>query len=256
MGKTTAMWWSIRGRCRRLAAAGLLVLLAGLAPARPAQQTGEAQDYAKIFGRNYRQALDFIQRNRPFDETFRACDIDPGFAWAIVFPEMIRWSALSDVIETSNLRALYVQFGKRYSDFSVGRFQMKPSFAETLESDFNRLIERSEKERIGFAAFDLADGLNNRRARVARLTDLDGQARYLIAFILVMEKIYAREAWPNVEDKLRFFATAYNVGYRRGAAELRKEATLLRFHTGIIFFKPAYSYADIALDFFRKFPSI
>jgi hypothetical protein len=250
------MWWSIRGRCRRLAAAGLLVLFAGLAPARPARQTGEARDYAKIFGRNYRQALDFIQRNRRIDETFRICDIDPAFAWAVVFPEMIRWSALSDVIETSNLRALYVQFGKGYSDFSVGRFQMKPSFAETLESDFNRLLDRSEKERIGLAAFETADSVESRRARVERLTDLDGQVRYLIAFIRVMERIYARETWPSVEDKLRFFATAYNTGYRRGAAVLKRDSTLLRFHTGIIFSKPAYSYAGIALDFFRKFPSI
>jgi hypothetical protein len=231
-------------------------LLAGLASARPAPPSGEAQDYAKTFGRNYRQALDFIQRNRRIDETFRVCDIDPAFAWAIVFPEMIRWSALSDVVETSNLRALYIQFGKGYSDFSVGRFQMKPSFVETLEYDFNRLIERSEKERIGLAAFETADSVENRRARVERLTDLDGQVRYLIAFIRVMEKIYARETWPSIDDKLRFFATAYNTGYRRGAAVLKRDSTLLRFHTGIIFSKPAYSYAGIALDFFRKFPSI
>lgn len=250
------MWWSIRGRYRRRAAAGLLVLFAVLLQAWPSGQSSEAQDYAKIFGRNYRQALDFIQRNRRFDETFCACDIDPGFAWAIVFPEMIRWSALSDVIETSNLKALYVQFGKGYSDFSVGRFQMKPSFVETLESDFNRLLERSEKDKTGVSAFDMADTIENRRARVARLIGLDGQIRYLLLFILVMEKIYVRETWPSVEDKLRFFATAYNAGYRRGAAVLRKESTLLRFHTGIFFSKPAYSYADIALDLFRKFPSI
>ena len=250
------MWWSIRGRSKRTAAAGLFLLCAGFASARQVERAGVGLDYAKIFGRNYRNALDYVRLHRPIDETFRAVDIDPAFAWAIVFPELIRWSALSDAIETSNLKTLYVRFGTGYSDFSVGRFQMKPSFVETLESDFNRLLERGEKDKIGVAAFDPADTVENRRARVARLTDLDGQVRYLLIFVLVMEKIYVREVWPSVEDKLRFFSTAYNAGYRRGAAALRKESALLHFHTGIIFTKPAYSYAGIALDFYLKFPSI
>jgi len=250
------MWWSIRGRCRRTAAAALFLLLAALGTAGAFLRGGASQDYEEIFGRNYRNALDFIRSHRRVDETFRARSVDPAFAWAIVFPELIRWSALSDVIETSNLRALYVQFGKKYSDFSVGRFQMKPSFVETLEGDFNRLIDPGEKDRIGIPKYDSTDTVENRRARVSRLTELDGQVDYLTAFILVMDKVYAGEIWPGAEDRLRFYATAYNAGYRRGAAALRREANLLRFHTGIIFSKPAYSYAGIACDFFKKYPAI
>lgn len=250
------MWWLIRGRSRRPPAVRLLVLLALFGLAWSSAQSGQDEDYRKIFGRNYKNSVAFVQSNRKYDAALRSGGIDRAFAWAIVFPELIRWSALSDVIETSNLRTLYVQFGAKYSDFSVGRFQMKPSFAETLESDYNRLIDQAVKDKIRLPAFKTADTVENRRARVARLTDMDGQIGYLIAFILVMEKLYAGETWTDDEAKLRFFATGYNAGYRSGAAVLKKESVLRRFHTGIIFSKPAYCYADIAVDFYQGFPFI
>jgi len=249
------MWWSIRGPFKR-AAAAVAVLLVALGAAGKSVREGEPPDYEKIFGRSYRQALDFVRKNRRADSEFRARSLDPAFAWAVVFPELIRWSALSDVIETSNLRVLYVQFGKGYTDFSVGHFQMKPSFVETLEGDYNRLIDPEEKAGAGIPAFDAADTVENRRTRVSRMTGLDGQVRYLIAFLLVMDKVYAGESWLGAEEKLRFTATAYNAGYRRGAAALKRESSLLRFHTGVLVSRPAYSYAGIALDFFRKFPLI
>ena len=252
------MWWSIRGRSRRPAAVRLLALIAVVALAASFVRSGrdEDPDYEKIFGRNYKNAVAFVESNRKYDAAFRSGGIDRAFAWSIVFPELIRWSALSNVIETSNLRTLYVQFGAKYSDFSVGRFQMKPSFAETLEGDYNRLIEQDVKDKIRLPAFKTADTAENRRARVVRLTDMDGQIGYLIAFILVMEKMYAGEIWTDDEAKLRFFATGYNAGYRRGAAAIKKESVLRRFHTGVLFSKPAYCYADISLDFFRRFPVI
>jgi len=248
------MWWPIRGRYRRAGAASALVLAAGFAASFASAQSPSAEptDYAKIFGRAYASALEFAGRHTQVDEIFRAWDIPVAFAWAIVFPELIRYSALADALEAGNLKVLYVQFGRGYADFSVGHFQMKPSFAETLERDFLRLAGAADRARIGETQFGRTDTVENRRARAGRLTDVAGQARYLAMFIRVLDKLYSRESWADDLDKLRFYATAYNVGYRRGAAQIRKEAVLPRFHTGLIFSKPAYSYAEISADFYGK----
>jgi hypothetical protein len=248
------MWRPIRGACNLSGTAWALVLAAGLAVSFAAAQSpsAESADYAKIFGRAYAAALDFAGRHAEADEIFRAWGIPASFAWAIVFPELIRYSALADAIETGNLKVLYVQFGRGYADFSVGHFQMKPSFAETLERDFLRLADENDRARIGDTPFARADTVENRRARARRLTDVAGQAQYLAMFVRVLDKLYPRETWTDDTDKLRFYATAYNIGYKRSGAQIRKQAAIPRFHTSLIFTKPAYSYAAIAADYFRK----
>ena len=52
----------------------------------------------------------------------------------IVFPEMVRYSKYRDFLETKFLEILYIQYGKQYADFSIGKFQMKPSFIEEMET--------------------------------------------------------------------------------------------------------------------------
>ena len=73
-------------------------------------------------------------------DTFVKYQLNPYFVLAIVFPELIRYSKLQDVIESNDLKVLYVQFGDTYSNFSIGRFQMKPSFCEQLEKDYNKYV--------------------------------------------------------------------------------------------------------------------
>jgi hypothetical protein len=249
------MYRPILGCCRRAGAACALLLSAGFIAASPGTHqalSAAPPDYAKIFGRAYKAALEFAGRHPEADEIFRAWDIPPSFAWAIVFPELIRYTALADVIETGNLKVLYVQFGRGYADFSVGHFQMKPSFAETLERDFLRLADDGDRGRIAGEPFNRADTVEARRSRARRLTDVAGQARYLAMFIRVLDKLYAGEIWDREEAKLRFYATAYNAGYRLGAARLRKEMTVPRFHTGLFAGKDVHVYADVAADYFRK----
>ena len=74
-------------------------------------------------------------------------------ALAVVFPEIVRYSDLEDLIQIRALKVLYVQYGRKYADFSVGHFQMKPSFIEQLEADWNRLASAEEKSAAGIPAF-------------------------------------------------------------------------------------------------------
>ena len=236
--------------CKRLAAV-LTIISFIVAPSLCALSQDSSPDYEGIFGSHYRDACEFIAQHGEMTAAMRAANVTPGFAWSIVFPELIRWSALADVIQTSNLQALYVQFGRKYSDFSVGRFQMKPSFAEILEADYNRLFDAKEKEKLGFMPYNSADTPENRRARVKRLTDFNGQVQYLIIFLRVMEKLYPQQNDGPLEAKLAFYATAYNVGYKKGVAAIKKELKIRRFHTGLIAAGQTYNYADIALRYYR-----
>jgi hypothetical protein len=247
------MSWPISGRFRTPALTAFIALavLAGIAAAQT--EAPADRDYPRLFGSAYRNARDFIAGNEASSRAFGAFGIPAGAAWAIVFPELIRWSALADLIQTANLQALYVQFGAGYSDFSVGRFQMKPSFAETIEGDFNRLLPPVEQKAIRGGPFETGDTVENRRARVRRLTDLDDQVRYLIIFFRVMDRLYASETWASDEDKVRFYAAAYNSGYRAGAARIRRETGRSRFQLGLVPAKPFYNYSDIAADFLRRY---
>ena len=57
----------------------------------------------------------------------------PSNVLPIVFPELIRYSLFRDYLETTMLERLYVKEGTSGADFSIGHFQMKPSFAEKIE---------------------------------------------------------------------------------------------------------------------------
>lgn len=62
----------------------------------------------------------------------------------------MRYSIVSDFLETEILELSYVDYGLDYADFSIGKFQiqMKPSFVEQLEAaicDSPLLSERYQK---------------------------------------------------------------------------------------------------------------
>jgi len=247
------MWRPINERSDLAAVLAAFVLLLSSAGTGWGQTGASSEaDYPAVFGKSYRAALEYVSRNDSATRAFVSFGVEACAAWAIVFPELIRWSALADLIQTSNLQSLYVQFGAGYSDFSVGRFQMKPSFAETLEGDFNRLLPPEEQKAIRGGRFAREDTVESRRARVRRLTDAGDQARYLVIFFKVMDRLYAAETWDSSEEKVRFYAAAYNSGYRSGAARIRRESGRSRFHLSVLPARPFYNYADIAVDFLRR----
>ncbi|MDH7513015.1 MAG: hypothetical protein QHH14_08725 [Clostridiales bacterium] len=171
---------------------------------------------------------------------------------AVVFPEIIRFKSLEDQIQVRALKVLYVQYGRKYADFSVGHFQMKPTFAEQIERDYNRLFSAEEKAAAEIAPFDTDDSSPLRKKRVVRLDDLQWQVRYLRLFMMVMGKLYQDRAFDDDLEKLRFYATAYTTGYNRGEKTIRRMMLARHFHVQLLFPKTRYSYADIAVFFFVR----
>jgi len=214
-----------------------------------------AEDYAAIFGRKYVEAEQFLEQNHWIAESLGLTAAETRIAMAVVFPEVVRYRVLEDEIQVRALKVLYVQLGRKYANFSVGHFQMKPAFAEQLERDYDRLFSAPEKDAAGIAPYALDDSAHVRNERVRRLDDLYGQAEYLRLFMMIMGKLHANVTFADDLAKLRFYATAYNAGYSQGEAAIWKAMGVRRFHVQLLFPKARYNYADVAASYFSRHPA-
>jgi hypothetical protein len=207
-------------------------------------------NYSKIFGHDYEYALTTIKENSWWTDTLKGDGLGPAYTLAVIFPELIRYSSIADYIEVQGLEVLYVQYGGDYADFSVGFFQMKPSFAEHIESDLIKYSLPGIYPPLSTLKPDLSETVNARRDRVFRLKDEYYQLLYLEAFIRIMETQYPDSIFDSTEDKLVYYATAYNTGYFKDEAEIRKEISRNRFYVGMMATSSKYNYSDIALRFY------
>lgn len=193
--------------------------------------------------------------------------VQPEVAESVIFPELIRYSIFQDKMETGAVKSLYVTKGTGGCDFSIGRFQMKPSFAETLEKRWMR----SGLARQYNLYFDTKDNETARRIRISRLEDEEWQCVYLAVFLKMLYLDYGSfdkngehtqdglDTLPIMEQ-VRLAAAAYNRGCRWVNAgygpleELRECSREKQFHTAIIPNKNTkrYVYGDIAVRHFRE----
>lgn len=191
------------------------------------------------------------------------CDI----AEAVIFPELIRYGLFKDMMETGAVKSLYVTKGTGGCDFSIGRFQMKPSFAEDLEKRWMR----SGLARRYNLFFDTKDNETARRVRITRLENERWQCVYLAVFLKMFYLDYGStdkqgehmqngvETLP-VREQVRLAATAYNRGCRwvnPGCGpldEIRARSREKHFHTAIVPTRHTklYVYGDIAVRHFRE----
>jgi hypothetical protein len=194
-----------------------------------------------------RNTLRFYEQNRDkFDNSAKDVPVNGLFLFSIVAPEVSQYNFLRNKIETSSLKVLYVEGGTVYSDFSIGQFQMKPSFVETMEQ--NLLKYPDLKTAYSDCLFADPESRESRVSRVNRLNDTDWQLRYLSLFVELMKKRFASKVFANDEEKLKFYAAAYNVGFYKSAEEIEKIGKLKLFpHFGTT----KYRYCEIALCFYR-----
>jgi hypothetical protein len=168
---------------------------------------------------------------------------------SIGFPEVIRWNEFRDVIEINTNRFLYVRHGSEYADFSVGIFQMKPSFIENIENYY--AIYLPSTQRSLFFDIILSDKLesNNRAARVDRLEKLEWQLKYLKLYWYVANHKFANVKFKNKEDRIRFYSAAYNFGFTRSSDEIKKWQSKHVFPFGKNYKGEQVSYSDISIFF-------
>lgn len=210
-------------------------------------------DFAQYYGSDYRDALDFVKENKAeFVDVAAQVQADPEELASILFPELIRYSLLRDFFETKALELLYIQNGKESADFSIGRFQMKPSFVEALEA----YLSKSETlypyfEDLLF--YEKEDPVYRRTKRVERLQDQRWQLMYAAALLKVADEKFGKEIPADPGDRVRFLATVYNHGFQDEAVSIRKWISKENFPYGVRYQGPQHAYAAVAADFFQKY---
>lgn len=232
-----------------LSIAGLLILAGFSGSNRIPEMSANTNNFRTAMGKRYNEALLYLLSNKWMADTIAAYHIDPDFALAIVFPELVRYSWIRDQMEVIGLFSLYIQYGEEYANFSVGHFQMKPSFVKKLESDALKieLLTSFNREKIG----EDSNG-ESRLARVKRLDSPVWQVRYLISYVKVLDKLYETKKWNNTGEKIKFYATAYNCGYWNSEKYIQNLLKKNLFYTSVI---PSnrYCYADISQEFYLFF---
>jgi len=214
--------------------------------------TGSAQslDYPEIFGQDWKKAELFVKENeqwmRPALDKY---NIPYNEAIAVIFPELVRYSALRDKMEITLLKALYVNLGAEYANFSVGHFQMKPSFAEKVREISQSVLGRRTKNLFRGKAGKM-NTADYRAAIVADLEDPKMQLNYLIVFFMICEEKFELKGM-DISARLRFLATAYNSGFYRSQEEIKGMEDKKFFNTKL-FKTENYSYADISLFWYNQ----
>lgn len=211
-----------------------------------------SEDYPAIFGDDYTWAKEWVTAHRSsFDQIATQNKLPSAELEAIVFPELIRYNGVFDALEIQSLKFLYISQGKDYADFSVGYFQMKPSFAEQVEKDVATYLSKPEISQLGFTGLAAqADNESSRSERIGRIISVDWQLRYLAAFYCICKTKFAATVFANDEERLRFYATCYNAGYHFSAEQVRTKIPRKLFHTGKFLKSANYCYADISAWWF------
>lgn len=171
-------------------------------------------DFRKAFGSDYTWAVMWLSNHHEqINQAARSFNVPANELKAIIFPELIRYNGLMNTLEIESLKYLYVSEGKEYADFSVGYFQMKPSFAEKVEHDAGKLVG-NDLMRLSKWPVDInKDNEETRRSRVRRLACTSDQIIYLCMFYKICETKFEKLKLSSAEERVRFFATCYNAGY-------------------------------------------
>ncbi len=208
-------------------------------------------DYQHLFGDDWNKASVFEKENRAWIEPMLSKNhISYAVALSVVFPELVRYSALRDKMETSLLKTLYVNLGDEYADFSIGEFQMKPSFAELVREKAPMALSAGS----GIIFKNIADFDNIKDFRRSIITDMEDpeiQVNYLIAFIKICEKEF-KTVRKDEHSQVKFLATAYNYGINRTTAQIENMTDKKYFSISLIK-SQNYSYADVSLYWYERF---
>ena len=208
-------------------------------------------NYQELFGDDWKKALDFERENRSWMQPLLTRNhISYPMAIAVVFPELVRYSALRDKMEITLLKALYVNLGEEYANFSIGQFQMKPSFAEMIREQAPTVLGR--RSGIIFRNLSEFDDIRKfRKSIVADLEDPKIQFNYLAGFLKICEKKYKTNRKDEV-TRLKFLATAYNYGIDKSASQIDSMTGKKYFNTKL-FKTENYCYSDVALYWYEHY---
>ena len=166
---------------------------------------------------------------------------------AIIYPELLRYNYLKDFFETSSLELVYVKFGSKAADFSIGHFQMKPSFVEQIEKKIlsNSSLFKKYKSLI-------IKNQNKRSVRINRLKSTHWQLAYLHAFIDICMIKFPSIKKESKNNQIHFLAACYNNGFNFSFNTLKDRSVLKIFPFGAKYNGNQFCYADISCAYYNN----
>lgn len=195
------------------------------------------------------QKLNKLRLN--FDLCTSVCNVESTFLQSIVFPEIMRYNSLKDDVETESLRTLYVQLGEEYADFSIGIFQMKPSFAKQVEAKSKQLLSTAIQQELKLS-YETNDLETIRKQRVERLQDEDWQLIYLTAFVCICQQLYAKHSFSSAIEKLQWYATVYNAGFDKSSVYISQKMEQSNFYLSQQMPGKKFKYAALASWYYNN----
>ena len=218
----------------------------------PGPLSSQQLDYRELFGDDWKKAEVFVEENRIWMQPLlEKNEISYPLAIAVIFPELVRYSALRDKMETSMLKILYINLGEEYANFSIGQFQMKPSFAEAIREKGPGVM--TKRSGISFSGQHEFENITQyRKSIVNDLEDTKIQLNYLVAFMKICEHEYDLKRMSE-NDRVKFLSTVYNYGLDKSEEEI-EAMTGKKFYNTKLFKTNNYSYADVSLFWYNEYP--
>lgn len=209
-------------------------------------------DYKLVFMSDYDEAIEFMESNEDIFETICGkFDNDPTVISSIVFPETIRYSMIRDYLETTSLDLVYVNTG--LADFSIGNFQIKPSFAEKIEFHAEQNLSILEPEICKWFSYNTElKGHEIRKERMNRLKSPSSQLYYINFFYSYLQSLFPELQSEDTEYLIRFASTAYNYDFEGSKERIIENMDGKFFPWGVNNEKEKFNYADISWYYFKR----
>lgn len=209
-------------------------------------------DFQQQFDAEIKQALKIVkQQESQICVAANHYELPSAEVMAMVFPELVRYSYFRDFFETTALEIIYVNLGSREADFSIGQFQMKPSFVEKLEKTVSTYPIAFEKFQF-LAEYTETDARDIRKARIQRLKSSYWQIQYAFAFYAVCEACFFDQCFRNQAEKVAFYATAYNLGFDVTVKEIKEWMPVKAFPYGRKYKGGQWAYSELAGNYFQQ----
>ena len=210
-----------------------------------------------LFSDEQAEGLRFLEKRKTkIEKVLEQYDgLNPSTVLASVAPELMRYHLFQNFIETKVLEKWYVEYGADQADFSIGYFQMKPSFIEKLE---DHLKEISTSDCIGLNHFNYPIKTPSaiRKERLERLKDFQWQLHYACLFYIISEHCFGELAFKNKAERVQFYATAYNFGFEKSIEKIYSWESTKAFPYGKKFKFEQAAYGELATQFYFNLLSI
>ncbi|MDB4051862.1 hypothetical protein N9488_00215 [Flavobacteriales bacterium] len=208
--------------------------------------------YQKFFSEDYDNGLKILEKyDKRFSFICNNFKVTPNYVKSIVFPETIRYNTFKDFFETSSLELLYINNGSEAVDFSIGYFQMKPSFIEELEVAVKNSSDYLKEKYKSVYSFNKESLKDRRIIRLQRLKNIDCQITYICCFFDLLDLEY-----PNLKENetemIQFYSSAYNFGFKKPPEKIKAWSKVKAFPYGSSFDGEQFSYSELSLHFLQK----